>query len=162
MQTLHAALAAIDQIQQDLVNEATALAKTFYAERERIISAQGDTEAGFMPLTLSVSARKGGALRARWVQVVFRNGKHKTTIDVPNKDGDTPHLLKLKALAPAAFHELVTQTEEQLRILRRRAEKVAGAKRQLTDAAMIGTSEGYAPATPQSAGQAEQEDIPHF
>ena len=137
---LEAAKTALQVAQDAVLRDAREIADRFNGERQKLIKMPG---VKFMPVALSVTGGQG-AFRARWIELVYRDGKLKLRKDLPNQKGEKAHLGTIKGKSPEEFHAAIAQAEGELRVLRRKAKKLTDAKGLVNDTLMIGTAQGYA------------------
>lgn len=156
--TLEAARVAIQLAQDAVLRDAREIANHFNAERQALIKMPGMK---FMPVALSVTGGQG-AFRARWIELVYRDGKLKLRKDLPNQKGDKAHLGTIKGKSPEEFHPAIVEAEGKLRVLRRKAKKLADAKGLVSDALVIGTALGYTAGEESAAAPGTPDEMPIF
>lgn len=155
-EALQAACDAIGEARRSLIRDARVVATKFNETRNALIGQPG---VKFMGVTLSVTD-KSDVLKARWIELIFRDKKLKLRKTLPNQNAERSHLGTLLAKAPEEFHDAIKEAEMAMRAIRRKARKLNDARRLVVEAGLVGTGAGYAaPAEEEGEGQ---DDIPHF
>lgn len=152
---IEAAMESVNEARRAVVEDARAVATKFNAARDELIGKPGIK---FMGLVLSVT-NKEDFLRSRWIELIFKEGKLKARISVPNQNVERSHLGTLLAKAPEEFHPAVREAEMAMRAIRRRAKKLNEAKRLLLEAGAIGS--GFA-AKPEPQVEDDPDGMPQF